>query len=414
MPRPISRKADRRGAIAPLTAFLIIVLLAMVAFAVDLGYLAVARSEAQNAADAAALAGMSQLAEQLKQAPLVDGVPVQTEADLARARDEVKEFARRNAVGSIEVEVEDADIEFGYMANPYDHSSDTLDPSGWPERPYNAVRVNVLRDPDHHGGRLALFFGRVLGTGEVDVRATAVAAIAMGRMTPRGNHDGYRGGLLPFTYQVDEWNALLAADGPGQVNVNGVTLNFTDNYTVATDSTDSSGVESGDDGVLETKLYPNRSTNGNYGTINFSQSKVGNSTDVLRDLIVNGPDDADYPDLPEIVQATMDSPVGVNGDPGLSSGMESSVRSIIGQPQILPLYSTVSGTGNNTQYQLVAFVPVTITAVRLNGSGNSYITIQPRVISHRTSVDGENAIDFDLTPSGDPSSLFLGPRGLVR
>jgi hypothetical protein len=408
------RKSDRQGAIVPLTALLMIMLLAMVAFAVDLGYLAVARSEAQNAADAAALAGMSKLAEQYKRAPVVDGAPVQTAAHLARARDEVKEFARRNLVGGQQADVQDADIEIGYLADPYDHSSDVLETTGWPERPYNAVRVTVLRDENHAGGSVTLFFGRVLGTSQADVKATAVAAFAMGRMTPRGNHDGYRGGLLPFTYQVDEWNALLAADSPGPVNVNGVTLDFTDNYTVSTDSTDADGVEGGDDGELETKLYPNRTTSGNFGTINFSQSKVGNSTSELRDLIVDGPDEADFPDLPEITQASSSNPVGVNGDPGLSSGMESAVEAIIGQPQILPLYSTVSGTGNNTQYQLVGFVPVTITAVRLSGSGNSYITIQPRVISHRTSVDGDNAIDFDLTPNGNPDPLFMGPRGLVR
>ena len=414
MPRSISRKSDRRGAIAPLTAFLMIVLLAMVAFAVDLGYLAVARNEAQNAADAAALAGMSKLAEQLKRAPLLSGMPLQTDADLSRARDEIKEFARRNAVGSLAVDVQDADIEFGYMANPYDHSNDTLDQSGWPTRPYNTVRVTVLRDEGHYGGRLALFFGHVLGTGETDVRATATATVAMGRMTPRGNHDGYRGGLLPFTYQVDEWNALLAASGPGQVNVNGVTITFTDNYTVDAQSTDAGGVDYDDDGTLETKLYPNRTTSGNFGTINFSTTHAENSTDELRELIVNGPDEADYPELPEILQATSSNSVGVNGDPGLSSGMQSAVESIIGQPQILPLYSTVTGSGDTTQYQVVGFVPVTITEVRLDGSKKSYITIQPRTISHRNSVDGEHAIDFDLTPNGDPDSMFLGPRGLVR
>ena len=49
-------RSRRRGNIAILAAFLMIVMLVCVAFAVDLGYLYIARTEAQACADAAALA----------------------------------------------------------------------------------------------------------------------------------------------------------------------------------------------------------------------------------------------------------------------------------------------------------------------------------------------------------------------
>src|SRR5437870_6442605 len=112
-----SSKCARRGTIAVLTAFLLVVMFAMAAFAVDLGTIVVARSEAQIAADSAAMAGMAKLAERLKVAPIVQGTAVQTADDLALVREEAKTFARKNRVASQSTELQDADIEIGYMAN---------------------------------------------------------------------------------------------------------------------------------------------------------------------------------------------------------------------------------------------------------------------------------------------------------
>src|SRR5580704_18540720 len=61
MTRLASHRMTRRAAIAPLTAFLLIPLLGMVAFAVDLGWVALTQSDLQNAADSAALAGAGQM-----------------------------------------------------------------------------------------------------------------------------------------------------------------------------------------------------------------------------------------------------------------------------------------------------------------------------------------------------------------
>ena len=57
-------RPHRRGAVAPLAAILLVPLLGMVAFAVDSGWMVLARSDLQNAADAAALAGAQQLTGQ--------------------------------------------------------------------------------------------------------------------------------------------------------------------------------------------------------------------------------------------------------------------------------------------------------------------------------------------------------------
>src|SRR5437588_6676518 len=124
-------RALRRGAVAPLAALLMIVMLAMVAFAVDIGYIVLARSEAQNAADAGAMAGLGKLADRLQGTKLTNGKPVQTQADLDAARAEAKSFALKNTVGGQGADVKDAEVEFGYMSDPYNQSS-SLDTTGLP------------------------------------------------------------------------------------------------------------------------------------------------------------------------------------------------------------------------------------------------------------------------------------------
>lgn len=61
----------RRGAIAVLTAVLIVMLLALVALSVDLGYVATVRTELQRAADAAALAGAGGMIQGVEDAELM-------------------------------------------------------------------------------------------------------------------------------------------------------------------------------------------------------------------------------------------------------------------------------------------------------------------------------------------------------
>lgn len=398
----------RSGAVAPLTAIVMIVLLAMVAFAVDIGYLNVVRGQAQNCADSAALAGAGKLAERLKNAPIVKGIPVQTVDDLRAAVQEAKDYAQRNNVGGVSIQLNDGDIEIGYMADPFNHSNNTLDKSGWPARPYNAVRVNVARDANHNGGKLKLFFAPVIGVDDADVRATATACLPMGDPVPHAK------GLLPFAYQVDEWKAVLGAPGPGTYKAaNGKTVTLTDNFSVDGNSTNALGVKCGSDGKVETRMYPQSTTSGNYGTINFSKTKSGNSTSDLRDIIMNGPKEADWPDLPEILTASPTKPVTVNGDPGISAGMEPAVRAIIGQPRFLPLYTTVSGNGNNSYFRLVGFAPVTIVDVKLSGR-TKYIAVQPRTIYNKSIISGDNRIDVTIIPSANPNPLVIGRCVLVR
>lgn len=62
MKRRLTPRDKRTGAVIPLTAILLVPILAMVAFSVDTGWVTHTENQLQSAADAAALAGAGQLA----------------------------------------------------------------------------------------------------------------------------------------------------------------------------------------------------------------------------------------------------------------------------------------------------------------------------------------------------------------
>src|SRR5438094_86510 len=59
----------RRGAISVFAAFMVVIMLALTAFAVDIGMLCLARAELQRTADASALAATDELLHQLASQP---------------------------------------------------------------------------------------------------------------------------------------------------------------------------------------------------------------------------------------------------------------------------------------------------------------------------------------------------------
>src|SRR4051812_24915637 len=135
---------SRRGATLVLAAFFMIVMLGFVALALDIGYIAVARSQLQNAADAGAMAAASVMS-----------------TDTAAITAEAQKYGSSNKVGSTPVTIASSDVEFGY----WDASLRKFTPSGVG----NAVRVTAQRKNE------GLFFGRVLNKDSFDVKATAVA-----------------------------------------------------------------------------------------------------------------------------------------------------------------------------------------------------------------------------------------------
>lgn len=133
-------RRDRRGAIVVLTAFLMAALLCLVALIVDLGYLMLAQTQLQDAADAAALAGSAVLA----QGP-------------AAARAEAQRFASLNTVGKSPVKIDASDIVLGL----WDCASHTFTPMTDADEA-NADSIQVTCHLAESGAN-PLFFGGLWG-----------------------------------------------------------------------------------------------------------------------------------------------------------------------------------------------------------------------------------------------------------
>src|SRR5688500_15024566 len=149
----MKHKLTRRrwGNIAILSVTLMAIMMGMVAFAVDIGYIAHAHTELQRTADAVALAAAAKL-------------PDQTAAKTAG-----KATAQSNS-STISPTLTDANFEFGHWSR-FTSSFTTPTPR---YRSTNAVRVTVKRTAAN-GNPLNLFYGRVLGKQTTDVTITSVA-----------------------------------------------------------------------------------------------------------------------------------------------------------------------------------------------------------------------------------------------
>lgn len=145
--RAVSRAArrNRRGKIVVMTAFLMTMFMAMIAFGVDVGYIAVARTEIQICTDAAALAGAS---------GLVDGTAV--------AQTRAQEYLGKNKVAGQTLTSSNATIEFGTWSD----TSRTFTAGG--SAP-NGIRINTSLTS------VPLFFGKALNKDSFNVSAQSIA-----------------------------------------------------------------------------------------------------------------------------------------------------------------------------------------------------------------------------------------------
>jgi hypothetical protein len=317
---------------------------------------------------------------------------------VANARAEAQSFAKKNYGGGVALTLDAntsndsaGDIVCGYLSNP-SNLSQAMNYTAFP----NSLQVRVHRDSTRNGP-LSLFFGRALGLKSLDLQATATA-------TYQGGIQGFKiqvanttSKLLPFALDVNTWNNVVAGSGPD---------NFSRNAATGT-------VTAGSDGVHECKLYPltNGAGNsqlppGNFGTVDIGAPN--NSTADLVRQIQYGPNATDLSYFPnstvQVNPAT--GTLILQGDTGISAGITSALTSIIGQPRIIPLYSSASGNGNNCNYTIVGFAGIAITEVVLTGPlSDKHITIQPAFC-----LDG-NTI---TSGSGLTSPFVYRPLALTR
>jgi Flp pilus assembly protein TadG len=147
----IQNRPQHRGAILLLTVFLIVVLLGMIAFAVDLGYLMMAKTQLQAAADSAALAAAGSMGQS------------QTIATSA-----AKSFAAQNLVGTQPVQLASSDIIYG----TWDKATHTF--TAISNGLSNAAKVTARADSTT-SGPIPLFFGRIFNLYSVNLSASATA-----------------------------------------------------------------------------------------------------------------------------------------------------------------------------------------------------------------------------------------------
>jgi Flp pilus assembly protein TadG len=368
--RPIRRKTARRGALTVLAAFLLVVMLALMALAIDVGHMCLVRTQAQRAADASALAAAWELIGEERLRGQFD------DAD-ASARRVAAEYAARNRLGAQTAHlVTDEDVQIGRLNNFADHSEKMS--YGDPRRS-NALTVNVLATAAR-GRQTRHFFAPIFGHDYFDTRATATAAFGNRISGFRTSEQNPLTTLLPFTLKVTDWKAHL----------NG-TASATDVWSY--DPVDGS-VAPGGDGIPELMLYPIDSTSGNWGTVDIGNDN--NSTADLERQIRHGVSDADLARFGGALELdSLTNTLNLNADTGISAGMKDALAEIIGQPRSIPLYRSVVGNGNTTNYEIVGFAGIRIVDVKLTGK-DKHLMIQPAFVLDRTAIHETWAIQSDF------------------
>jgi len=383
----------RHGSVLPLVAVICPVLLAFAALSVDIGQLYNAKAQLQQCADAAALAGAATLVDERR---LRENGGTTLEIEMA-VRSTAREYVTRNHVLGEGVTVDlnvpnsiDGDILLGTLGNlsDYHEALSIANPAT-----YNSVYVRVCRDTERNGP-IALYFARIMGLYTANVRAEATATIeddVVGyRVTPTSGNAG----LMPFALHVDAWTALMAGTTPTG-----------DQYEYDPDTGE---VDPGTDGVVEINFYPGGGAGqlppGNFGTVDIGSSS--NSTNDIRRQILEGVSAEDLAYHGGELKLGADGTLTLEGDPGLSAGFKDALEAIVGQPRAVPLFSEVSGNGNNAEYTIVGFAGIRIMDVKLTGSMDSkYVIAQPAYV-----VD-----DAVITRGGASSSyLVFAPPRLTR
>jgi Flp pilus assembly protein TadG len=370
--------ARRRGNIVAMTAILMIVLIAFVALAVDVGYLYTVRNELQRSADAAAIAATWELIDKDNQPP-----GSQTPESLAaNARTMAAQYAAFNKVASEAPGLAGNDVNVGYMSNPSDpNTAIVATPNG---KLPNAVYVRVQRTSDQNG-QIPLFFARAIGFTASTEQAQATAAFRSGLSGFQMPADGSNLNILPFALDETTWNNL--------------TTNGTDSWYY---DKNSKTVTAGGDGIKEVNLFPQGTgAPGNRGTIDIGGTN--NSTSDIKRQITSGISQADFDAL--IAQGRSltfngGGTLTLNGDTGISAGVKDDLSSIIGQPRVIPIFRSVSGPGNNAVYTIVKWVGVRVCYVKLTGSSSSKtVTIQPcNVVAKGGIYDNGGGSDYVYSP----------------
>ena len=400
----IFRNNYRRGIVLVVAAAMMLAILGLTALSVDLGYIIVIRSQMQTAVDAAALAAGNEIAEGYG----VGAIRSPSTA-VTRAQGAGQTIAAANRMLDRESAYLNAGRDLTFGKRTYNASTEKWEYQ-WGETPYDCVKATLHRDqvkpnntsltgtsaplPD---GPLNLFFARALGNTNASYKSTAIAALrpAVGvRLISNSSSETLK--ILPIALDQQTWANLIS----GNYN-----SSFKDEYTY---NPSTRTVTSGADGIREVNIYPTGNSNlppGNRGTVDIGSPN--NSTADLSRQIRYGQNAFDMSYFPNSQLRFDDGPVIMNGDTGISAGIKDDLTSIIGQPRMMPLFTSVSGPGNNAMYTIPKLVGVRILYVRLTGSpSQKQVVVQPATYITPQAITSSTET---LTPDS-----ILGPARLVE
>ena len=365
--RPPTQRLHR-GAAAILGLFLLVGMATLTAITIDFGYIHVAETQLRRSADA--MAGCWEVfANQDEEEDLDYALPT-------LVVNSANGIAANNVVGDMSPLLTHDDVELGnyHPVNGWTYAS--LSET-------NAVRVTLRRGAGANA-ELPLLFAALTGRGSQAMQATAVAAMlnSIDGFTEPPNVFETRG-ILPIAPDLESWEAAVA----------GSTV---DNYQMKDGK-----VVSGSDGVFETNLYPKGTgAPGNRGTIDIGDSN--NSTSDFSRQILHGISRKDFVDLGKPLVFDENGELHLNGDTGISAGIKDELATLIGKKRIVPIFTEVSGQGNNATFTIVKFEGVRILDVKLTGKkSQKRVVVQPaKVIGRGVKIawSGTNTTSHLLTP----------------
>jgi len=148
---------NRKAAILTLFIFLLPVLLIMLGFSVDLAYMHLVQTELRLASDNAARVAADNLSRYEEECEA-------TEAGV--------NIAKKFTVAGKPLRLQSGDFDFG-RATADENGVYIFDSNG---SPFNAVRVNAVRDSNSIDGTVPLFFSRLVGNQQYSPQVTAIAS----------------------------------------------------------------------------------------------------------------------------------------------------------------------------------------------------------------------------------------------
>lgn len=391
LPHRASRQVPR-GKILLLAALVFPAVVGLMALSTDVGIIGAAQGQLQTVSDAASLAGAMKLADNRRVQGITDLSPLMT-----AARTQAIAVAESNTVLNQPAVLFDntandpnGDVVVGYM-DPADPKA-AFSTSALFTPLFNSVQVRASRSNDHTGV-IPRFFSRIWGNTGTPVTVSSTATVQNYPIIGYRTVNNLNAKVLPIALDSTSYANMMSGLTGDQYSYNSTT----------------GAVTSGADGIKENMLYPvTAGLGGNWGTVDIGVTS--NSTQTLASQVQNGLTPSQLASFPGgqvlLDPSTYSSSVTLNGNPGISAGIQSVLLSKIGQVVAIPIYSSSGGTGSNAWYQITTFAAVRIMAVDFKANPK-ILVVQPALIYDPTAIP-------QTDPTQWPAGWSWTSGGVVR